>query len=31
MNIMIGQRDTLNAAIANTDNLKRISLIKEKL
>ena len=31
MNIMIGQRDTLNAAISNTDNLKRISLIKEKL
>lgn len=31
MNIMIGQRDTLNAAIANTDNLKRVSLIKEKL
>lgn len=31
MNIMIGQTDTLNAAIANTDNLKRTSLIKEKL
>lgn len=31
MNIMIGQKDTLNLAIANTDNLKRISLIKEKL
>lgn len=31
MNIMVGQIETLNKAIANTDNLKRVSLIREKL
>lgn len=31
LNIMIGQTDTLNHALLNTDNLKRLSLIKEQL
>lgn len=31
LNIMIGQTSTLNHALLNTDNLKRLSLIKEQL
>ena len=31
LNIIIGQEDTFNQAIANTSNLERVSLVKERL